>query len=388
MLTVEDCSEPVAFERLRPDWIALENSLFPRTPFASPLWHETWWRHLRRQSWHTKDELALYSVRDESGRLFAVAPFMKSTHPGIGPLRISQLQGIGADPHITELRGLVCHAQNTLPAIAVLKSHFIKVYPRVSWITWNNVLHLQSDDNRQPLSADRSHAFFWKRPQPAYILEMPDTWTLFESGLTKKVRKKLRSCSNLLQRDNHNATLNVVGEPVAVAVSLRIFYDLVARRSQVRHADPFSSPKVQDFFNDFATRSSEGHVLRIFELRVGQEVVASRIGFALGSELYLYHSGNLPAWDQYSIMTALLAEIFKWAILQGFRHVNLSTGLDRSKTRWRPREIIYQDAVDVMPGRINAAIHRTFDRVKSRKTAAQSLAPGCPNALIDSHNCE
>ena len=384
-LTIEDCSDHVAFDRLRPDWIALEKSLFPRTPFTSPTWHETWWRHLRRKTWHTRDDLALYSVRNENRELIAVAPFMRSTYPGVGPLRISELQGIGADPNITELRGLVCHAKNALPAIEALKAHFIKTYPRVSWITWNNVIQLECDAVLNPSQADQARPIAWKRSQPAYIIAMPETWTYFEANLTKKVRKKLRSCSNSLQRDNHRVSLNVVVDPYAVASSLRTFYNLVAMRSQIRHADPFARPEVQTFFNDYSQRSSEKGELRIFELRSGQDVVACRIGFALGSELYLYHSGNLPAWDRYSIMTTLLAEIFKWAISNNFRHVNLSTGLDRSKTRWRPQEIMYNDAIDVMPGRINAVLYRAFDRVRSRNKTPQPSIPDDRQDLVGSH---
>ena len=37
-------------------------------------------------------------------------------------------------------------------------------------------------------------------------------------------------------------------------------------------------------------------------------------------------------------MTTLTIEIFKWSFAQGLRLVNLSTGTDLGKLRWRPTE--------------------------------------------------
>jgi len=45
----------------------------------------------------------------------------------------------------------------------------------------------------------------------------------------------------------------------------------------------------------------------------------------------------------------LVSEIIKWAINHGLRWVNLSTGNDQSKLRWKPSEIIYSDCMQVSP---------------------------------------
>ena len=65
-------------------------------------------------------------------------------------------------------------------------------------------------------------------------------------------------------------------------------------------------------------------------------MVASRVAFVLGDELYLYFSGYEPEWSRYSVMTTTVAESIKWAIERKMRVVNLSTGTDVSKTRWGP----------------------------------------------------
>ena len=53
-----------------------------------------------------------------------------------------------------------------------------------------------------------------------------------------------------------------------------------------------------------------------FQLKVGEQIVALRIGFAVGTSLYLYYSGFDDAWARYSVMTTTVAEAIKYAIAQ------------------------------------------------------------------------
>ena len=92
----------------------------------------------------------------------------------------------------------------------------------------------------------------------------------------------------------------------------------------------------------------------MFQLRVADVVVASRIGFVIGDSLYLYHSGFDPAWARYSVMTTTMAETVRYAIAAGLRSVNLSLVAEHSKLRWRPRRVDF----------FSALVHR--DSVRSR----------------------
>ena len=85
-------------------------------------------------------------------------------------------------------------------------------------------------------------------------------------------------------------------------------------------------------------------------LCIAGEAVALRLGFVHDDELYLYYSGYDPAWGRYSVMTTVVAEAIKWAIGQGFGRVNLSTGSDVSKTRWRPSHVEYVEGVQPAAG--------------------------------------
>ena len=77
---------------------------------------------------------------------------------------------------------------------------------------------------------------------------------------------------------------------------------------------------------------------------MGSQIVAMRIGIAAGDSLYLYYSGYDPAWARYGVMTTTVAEALKYAIAHGFKTVNLSPTREVSKTRWGPREVVFQSA--------------------------------------------
>lgn len=365
--TIECFTDASSFERLRSEWLALERKLTPRSPFTSPYWHETWWSHLRRVTWDVRDDLALHTVRNQQGELVAVAPFMLTRRPGFGVLQIAELQALGADPNVTELRNVICAQEDVGTVMPALREHFKSAYPRATWVTWFNVPWMAEADGHAAPEGIEPQRFIWQRPQPAYVVDMADTWKTFEGGLPKRVRKKMRNCYNQLERAKHAFELSVAAKPEDVSQSLQRFYDRVDLRSQVRHANPFAREDMRTFFNDYASQSAARGEIKVFELRVDGAYAASRIGFALGNELYLYHSGNLPEWDKFSIMTTLLAEIFKWAISNGFKLVNLSTGLDRSKTRWAPRELMLVDAVEIMPGRVKSVLYKGYMRIKTMR---------------------
>ena len=106
--------------------------------------------------------------------------------------------------------------------------------------------------------------------------------------------------------------------------------------------------------------------VRIFELEVDGNVVASRMAFLLGDELYLYYSGYDLAWRKHSIMTTLMCECFKWAIERGVKVVNLSKGKDPSKLRWRGREVMFHDALLMSPTRRGRLISRAYNLLSRR----------------------
>ncbi len=200
-----------------------------------------------------------------------------------------------------------------------------------------------------------------------YLLDLPASWEDFHRGLKRNIRESLRHCYNSLRRDGHEFQLEVARERGAVRAALPRFLQLHRMRAEMpsgpRHPDRFGTPQRQAFLYEVCERLAARDCVRVFQLRIGADVVATRIGFAVADSIYLYYSGFDPAWARYSVMTTTLAEALKYAIAQGVRTVNLSPTGERSKLRWRPRLVLFH----------SAAVRREFLSSRTKYRAYQAV---------------
>jgi CelD/BcsL family acetyltransferase involved in cellulose biosynthesis len=348
-LHTERLSNPEAFEALNPEWQALDASLSPRTPFTGPLWNELWWKHLRADKPLGKDELFLHTVRDSNRKLVAVAPMVITRRPAVGPVAVRVAQFFGADPNLTEMRGVVCRPEDEAQVVRALADHLLALAPEWDWVQWAGVR--RGGDAEGVLTHE--YGATWGVEVPNYYVRLAPTWEEFKSRLPRNIKESLRKCYNSLRRDGHRFTFRVIERLEECPVLLDRFFDLHSARSSmtssVHHCDAFATPSSRAFLADYARRAADLGSLRIFQIEIGGKVIAARVGFLLGEELYLYYSGYEPAWGRYSVMTTVLAESVQWAIDRGLKIVNLSYGKDISKTRWRPTELVLRHGVSLSP---------------------------------------
>jgi CelD/BcsL family acetyltransferase involved in cellulose biosynthesis len=347
VLTVQRITTWVGLEGLKGEWEALCLRGGAQLPFQRWAWHAAWWANLSEASLWVRDELFLCALSTVEGRLVAVAPLMLTRRPAAGPICLRGLDFIGPDPNITELRGLVCDPEWEAAAHQELRHYLAAHASEWDWVHWRGLRE-----------GTEAHAALMALPGAqevatleTWLLPLPATWEALKSSRPRNLKESLRKCYNSLHRDGHQVTLEVARTPPAVEAAVARFLTLHrARATQpgtVAHHDVFGSERAQAFLHDVCQRFAQRDEARIFELVIGGEVVASRIGFALGDTLYLYYSGFLPAWGAYSVMTTCVAEAIQYAIAQGFRTVNLSTGTDVSKTRWNPEAVRYGELVEV-----------------------------------------
>jgi CelD/BcsL family acetyltransferase involved in cellulose biosynthesis len=339
------------FEALRglaAEWDALAAGLSPRLPFATPAWGLGWWLAYCRNGFAARDELHSYVLRDACGALVAVAPMFVTHRPGFGPFRARELQFFGADPNVTEWRGLICRPELAVAALAVLSQHIVAEKP-ADFVQWRGA----------PSAAAQAALGegFVRRPEmdlSVFYLDLPESWDALRATLSRNIKESLRKCYNSLERDGHDFTLRVVEAADEAPAALDIFFTLHSARADaretIRHADVFGGEVSRDFLRAYCDDMARRGDLRIFQLVIGGKVVASRIGFRFGDELYMYFSGYDLEWSRYSVMTTLVAEAIKWAIGQKVRLFNLSTGRDVSKTRWRPQSRDYAGGFVVLGG--------------------------------------
>ncbi len=347
-----------SLEHLRPEWERLEARCDVRLPFAQPWWTERWVHHLMQHRLMIKDELWLMACRDHTGALRGVVPMVLTERPGVGWLRSRTLRMIGADPNITELSGPICAPDDRSNVISALLD-----YVRTNASDWDMLLFGGLQPSETQL-VERWKGARWLHDKPDFWLELSGDWESFRSSRGRNLKESLRKCYNSLKRDGHAFEFRVVSRPEDIPAALECFFALHAARADLKdtvmHENVFEHALARAFIHSCFLEASKRNQARVFQLVIGGDVVATRLSFLLGDQLYLYFSGYSPQWKQYSVMTTVLAETIKWSFASNVKLVNLSPGRDVSKTRWDPRETTFRDACLPSPSARGAIVHRAY----------------------------
>lgn len=364
-LRVERIATVAELEALGDAWRSLHEAHGAGVPFCGFDWCSAWWAHLRADELAVRDALYVRAFREDSGRLVGVAPLMLTQRPSRGPLRVRAVEPFGADPNVTEIRTVLCDPAHEAQVYAALLADLRDRAGEWDWMSWPVVREGSPGD--AAVSAERG-----VRPVGAYpnfVLPLPASWEEFKATRSRNVKESLRKCYNSLKRDGHAFTLEVATSPPDVRRAVERFLFLHRARAELggttTHANVFEAPAAARFLHDVCDRLAARGAVRVFGLRIGGEVVATRIGFVSGGSLYLYFSGFDPAWGKYSVMTTTVAEAMRHAIGEGLRSVNLSNGADISKTRWGPEAITYRELVQVSPSRRAAVAYRAYQGLSS-----------------------
>jgi CelD/BcsL family acetyltransferase involved in cellulose biosynthesis len=363
-LIVECRENDDALRSIESEWRAIEPRLRP-VPFLCFDWIDAWWRHMRADGIVIRDRLSLRVFRDQNLDLIAVAPLMLTVHPGIGPAWTRQLQPIGADANITEIRSLVAPPELEPDVVKALLSHL-----RDCSGTWDWFLFAGFHEHvaNQRVFEHRSYVRC-QREVLNYELLLAPTWAEVKREFPRNAREALRKCYNSLKREGIEFAFNVVRSRQEATQAIEHFLRLHAARADrtdtVAHPNVFTQRHARSFLLDVCQRFADRDALRIFQMTIRGTVVATRIGFVVGDSLYLYYSGYDPEFSRFSVMTTVVAEAIQYAIGEGFRMVNLSTGRDISKERWRPRPVIYREVEIVSPSLRGGLAHRSYTFAKS-----------------------
>jgi CelD/BcsL family acetyltransferase involved in cellulose biosynthesis len=376
-LTVDVVRSLAGVAKLREDFAYLQSVTGNTLPFALYEWQLHWCRHFLRRETRLTDQPMFQVCRDANGTCVGIVPLIL-TQRRLGGLRIASLGLLGADPGITEIRtSLVQPGYEDRVAEALDRA--LRDSRDWDWIHWTGAC------DRFSAALGRQRALHWEPTAPSYALDLPSTWEEFRAGLKRNIRESLRHCYNSLKRDGHSFELKIATEPHAVQAALDRLFVLHAVRANmpgsVEHPNLFASGALRSFLYDVCGELAARGVVRVFQLEIAGQIVASRIGFVVGDSLYLYYSGFNPDWAKYSVMTTTVAEAIKYAIAQqGLKTVNLSTGRDISKTRWGPREICGQGAYDHTGSVRSRLVHHAFVKAKSGEGVQgwllQRLVPG------------
>jgi CelD/BcsL family acetyltransferase involved in cellulose biosynthesis len=360
-LTVEVVTTVGGLQALEADYERLLRATGNALPFALHEWHVAWCNHFLESGKRIRTQPMIHVARNSEGRCVAIVPLIL-TRRAVGPVNIGTLDLLGADPAITEIRTSLFEPSYETRAVWAIRRKLAEV-GAVDWLDWGVV----SDSHALALS---SHADLKiQRPQLDYVLDLPSSWDEFHSNLKRNIRESIRHCYNSLKRDGLTCELRIAREPPEVKDALERFFTLHAMRADlfgtIAHRNHFAKPQSRLFLQEVCAKLSARGMMRVFQLVIRGEVVALRIGFVIGDSLYLYYSGFDARWSKYSVMTTTVVEAVKYAIGQRLTTINLSPSRDIAKTRWGPREIALNQAVQLSPSLLSRLAWAGFKRAKS-----------------------
>jgi CelD/BcsL family acetyltransferase involved in cellulose biosynthesis len=367
-VTVEVAGSLEALQALQPDYEHLQQITGNTLPFALHAWHVAWCRQFLNIHRHISMQMLIHAVRD-AGACVAVVPLMR-THRFFGPLCITSIDLLGADPGVTEIRvPLIASGYERRAATAVHASIAGSSEPH--WVQWAGI----TADFGAALAEQAP--LHWQTPLTDYVLDLPPSWADLRAGLRRNIRESIRHGYNSLRRAGLSPQLRVAEKGPELSCALERFLQLHSLRASrcdtVQHQDVFASRAARCFLQEICEQLAPRGMVRIFELKAGGKVIATRIGFVIGKGLYLYYSGYDPEWSKYSVMTTTVVETIKYAIASGLTEANLSPGTDVSKTRWAPRTIQYRQATQVSPSLVSQMAWEMYRRARANNRQAPLL---------------
>jgi CelD/BcsL family acetyltransferase involved in cellulose biosynthesis len=342
---------------LRADYEHLCGVTSNTLPFALHEWHLSWCQHFLNRSAQIHEQPHFCVLRSVAGECLAIIPLIVSRRR-LGPLRLATVALLGGDPGLTEIQNPLVRPGFEQAAVRAVYQSLGDI-PDWDWLRWNSV--------NAPLAgaiAGAGEAYCWQVSED-FVLDLPEDWEQLRVRLPRNLRESLRHCYNSLKRDGHTFEFVVARQRDEVHQAVECFLRLHALRARMpwgpKHPDRFATPGLKRFLHDVCDRLTQRDAVRVFQLKIGREIVASRIGFVTGGGLYLYYSGFDPAWARYSVMTTTLAEALRYAIASGLTSANLSPNPEQSKLRWRPRRVSYHSALiqhDSLGSRIACRAYR------------------------------
>lgn len=342
-VTIDTVTDLKGLAALGPDFERLSDASGNRLPFALHEWHLTWCQHFLNLDPRIYEQPLFYVLRNGQRACVAIVPFILSRRR-VGPIKVGAINLLGADPDITEIRApLVEPGYESVTAAAVHNA--LEKVPDWDWVHWAHI----GPELAKALSAD-GQRLYWQPPLSDFVIDLAPSWDEFRGRLKRNIRESLRHAYNSLKREGITFEFEGIEQPGEIRRGLDRFLELHRMRAEfacaVRHPNRFANDVCRDFLIAVCERLAVRRRVRLFALKVQNQVVAMRLAFVVADSLYFYYSGFDPRWWRFSVMTTTVAEAIKYAIANGFKTVNLSTIRERSKTRWGPRQIDYLSAYE------------------------------------------
>ena len=308
-------------------------------PFQTLFWNDTWWKHFGGSSRLETKRLLLFVLRSGED-IVGFFPMFRQVVAFAGVDLIRFLKPLGGDKNLTELRTGIVKPGYERSAYAALLDYFLRTDR--AW----DVISLPAGPTEIGDLYDNISIAHPKLPLiEGFALELSADWETFRGTLKRNIKESIRKCQNSFKRDGIELDFACLSDAAAIRETLPEFFRLHTMRASQKdgnyHRDVFEAAYARQFL-DLLVNDAEKSGIRLFVLKHGERLVAARLGFQTERGTYLYYSGYDSDYGKYSVMTRLVVDAIRDAIVRGQTSMHFSFGRDVSKTRWGPQELLYQ----------------------------------------------
>jgi len=274
-------------EQLEESWTRLLGESRSGTIFASYPWNLAWWHAFGKGK-----RLYVIVVEDDEGRVRGIAPLMTRL---AGPIRKLELIGTGLSDMGDFLLDKSCAEQAAGAIFAYLRKQRRKwdmldmdEVPPYSLLAGQ--LHKEKPDGL--------HVIRLLRTDCPYIA-LPPTWEEYTHTLQRKVRQHLDAFAPRVVAEM-GASFRLVSEEADVPAAVERFYKLHLERWETKEGDlnpEHRSEAFLPFLEEACRRTAAAGLLRISELCVDEDVIATCVGFHVNGRWSGYMTGFDPEWS-------------------------------------------------------------------------------------------
>jgi hypothetical protein len=321
--------------KMCPEWTTLQANSDADGIYLTWEWVATWWKHFGDEN-----QLWLLQARDHNGRLVGVSALeliSYSPSPKYLPMiKWRQLQFTSAERGCEHLgfvieRGL--EQEITQSFIKKLRDNQDK------WDVWHVSGLCDKSPNYEILA---NSGMEWTKGEEltAPCMPLPDNWDKYFEGLSKLKRKNERRRIRQLEEEyGDNWAFERLSDPNNLHSSLNKLVEL-HQKTWTERGMPgaFGNQHFTDFYYDIAHVFLKNNWLRLYRLRLRDEIVGVLCTYEFNGRVYDFVSGVNHEFDDIGVGHLLTHFSLKHAVQDGIREYDFLWGTEPYKYDWNAED--------------------------------------------------
>jgi len=301
----------------------------------------TWWKVFGKGS-----ELLVLLVHDGDHNLVGIAPLYVEQQTDHGFLPMRTIKFLGTNDASSEYLGFIIKREAEQEVTNRLLQFLL--FGEMHWdkLMFSDML---CSCNCTQLLYDVVMCFpgylkvvdKWDYP----LIKLPQKFSSYVDSLSKSLRRNLRYTTNKLNREfvcEFDQTFDVEEVRKIVAELFRL-HELRCLRS--RRNSSFISPEMRAFHMKISETFFHKGWLRLYYIKLNQEIQAVAYGFLYGKTLFGYQLGFNPEFISYSLGNNILLRTVEDSIQSECENYDFLRGSEKYKHRWTNSE---RQVVDVV----------------------------------------